>query len=76
MGDRNRGIFHKFNVARTDGSSEPGGKHESCFYFVLDCDHDPHAIPAILAYAESCERDGYEELAADLRTIAARGVEG
>lgn len=65
MGDTNRGIYRKFNVTRTDGSSEPGGKHEHCRYFVLDLDHDPHAAPALAAYARSCSKT-HPVLAADL----------
>jgi hypothetical protein len=65
MGDKNRGIYHKFDVTRTDGSSGPGGKHQSCFYFVLDLDHDPHAKAALAAYAESCRAE-YPRLAEDL----------
>ena len=65
MGDPKRGLYDKFNVRRTDGSSEPGGKHEHCSYFVLDFSHDDHAIPALEAYAASC-RTEYPLLAADL----------
>lgn len=46
--DTEQGLFQKFEVRRTDGSSEPGGKHEGCEYFVLDVDHDPHAEAALL----------------------------
>ncbi|MEH6434341.1 hypothetical protein [Massilia sp. DD77] len=49
-----QGIFRKFEVRRTDGSSEPGGKHENCRYFVLDLNHDHHARAAMRAYATSC----------------------
>lgn len=66
MGDKTRGMFHKFNVSRTDGSSDIGGKHEGCSYFVLDLTHDPYAIPAIKAYADICDSD-YPLLARDLR---------
>ena len=63
------GIYQKFTVMRTDGSSEPGGKHERCHYFVLDWIHDKFAVPAALAYAAACEAE-YPELAADLRSMA------
>lgn len=66
MGDTNRGIYHKFNITRTDRSSASGGKHENCRYFVLDLNHDPHAPAALLAYAESC-KDTHPVLSADLR---------
>lgn len=69
MGDRTRGVYHKFNVTRTDGKSEPGQKHDGCFYFVLDCDHDPHARAALQAYAESC-KDEYPALSSEVSLIA------
>lgn len=65
MGDKTRGLFHKFNIERTDGTSGPGGKHDGCDYFVLDLTHDKHAPAAIRAYAGSC-REEYPLLAADL----------
>lgn len=69
MGDRTRGLYPegKFRVFRRDREHEPGGKHVGCDYFVLDLTHDPHSIPAVRAYADSCEKDGYGLLAADLR---------
>lgn len=63
--DKNRGLYHKFNIERTDGASAPGGKHEGCEYFILDLTHDKHAIAAILAYAKSCRKE-YPKLADDL----------
>ena len=64
--DTGQGLFQKFEVRRTDGSSEPGGKHEGCEYFVLDTDHDPHAAAALRAYAAACEAS-HPLLARDLR---------
>lgn len=55
MSDKNRGLYEKFHVIRTDGRSNPGQKHARCRYFVLDLDHDPFAIEAIAAYAEACQ---------------------
>lgn len=69
MKDRARGLYRKFDVRRTDGSSEPGGKHHGWEYFVLDISHDPHAVAALNAYADSCESE-YPILAADLREKA------
>lgn len=63
------GIYRKYQVTRVDGSSEPGGKHERCDYFVLDWQHDPFAIPAALAYANACEEQ-FPALARDLRARA------
>lgn len=65
--DTEQGLFQKFVVTRTDGSSSPGGKHEGCEYFVLDIDHDPLHKPALEAYANACEST-HPQLAADLRT--------
>ena len=66
MSDKHRGFYAKYNIERTDGKSQPGEKHHDCDLFVLDLTHDPHAVPALRAYANSCERD-YPDLARDLR---------
>lgn len=66
MGDKTRGLYDKFDVRRTAGSSEPGGKHEGCEYFVLDLTHDKHAEAALRAYAESCAAE-YPLLSNDIR---------
>lgn len=65
MGDPNRGLYAKFDVQRTDGKDAAGEKHCGCDYFVLDLTHDKHAIPAIMAYIESCRQE-YPLLAQDL----------
>lgn len=59
-------IYRKFNVSRTDGRDKRGGKHDSCDYFVLDVTHDPHALPALQAYADACE-ETHPLLAEDIR---------
>ena len=70
---RQQGLFHKFNVTRTDGTSAPGQKHHGCDYFVLDLTHDTFAIPAIKAYAKACRKE-YPALAADIdRRVAITG---
>lgn len=69
MTKQTMGLYNKFNVTRTDGSSEPGGKHERCEYFVLDVTHDKHSHAALLAYADSCESE-FPLLARDLRIQA------
>lgn len=61
-----QGLFRKFIVTRTDGSSEPGGKHEHCEYFVLDTTHDKLARVALQAYADACDAT-HPELSLDLR---------
>lgn len=63
-----KGIYRKFEVRRTDGSSEPGGKHEGCAYYVLDLEHDPFALPALEAYAAACEAT-LPDLARDIRHL-------
>lgn len=73
--DRQRGLYRKFEVMRTDGSSGPGQKHEHCRYFALDLTHDPHARYAAAAYAESVMFDN-PQLANDLmRSIRAAEIE-
>ena len=67
--DALKGLYRKFHdVQRTDGRSAPGEKHDGCTYFVLDITHDPHALPALAAYAKSCRQD-FPVLAYDLASI-------
>jgi len=63
-----RGLYDKYEINRTDGRSEQGEQHDGCNYFVLDLDHDPHALPALAAYAKSCAKT-HPQLAKDLRDI-------
>jgi len=72
MSDKERGLYPKFRIERTDGKSAEGEKHENCEYFVLDLTHDRYAIPALVEYARQCDRDGYRELAADLGAMLLR----
>ena len=66
MGDKTRGLYDKFVVTRTDGSSAEGGKHHECQYFVLDLTHDKFAVEALHAYAMACAKE-YPLLSSDLR---------
>ena len=52
-----KGLYHKYNVTRTDGRDKNGEKHYGCAYFVLDLTHDEHAIPALQAYAASVKTE-------------------
>lgn len=70
-GDDNRGLYRKYDIKRTDGSSGKGGKHEHCAYFVLDLEHDEFAIPALAAYARACSKT-HPSLAADIRHMLRR----
>lgn len=64
------GIYPKFIVKRSDGQHRKGKKHERCTYFVLDTTHDPFAAPALRAYANACDDDGYHALAKELHDRA------
>ena len=66
MSKKDIGLYNKYIVYRGDGADRLGEKHDGCDYFVLDITHDPHALPALIAYADSCEQD-YPLLAQDLR---------
>jgi hypothetical protein len=66
--DATRGLYRKYDVKRTDGSSGPGGKHEHCAYFVLDLEHDEFAIPALMAYRDAA-RKSHPQLAEDIDAI-------
>jgi hypothetical protein len=68
--DRTRGLYNKYAVIRTDGSSAVGERHHGCEHFVLDVNHDPFAAVALRAYADACESE-YPLLARDLRLKAA-----
>jgi hypothetical protein len=63
--DKERGLYGKFRVERTDGRSASGEKHAKCDYFVLDLSHDPFAYKALAAYARACATE-YPALADDL----------
>lgn len=69
MNMQDQGLYNKFNVTRTDGRDAAGEKHDGCEYFVLDNSHDRHALPALIAYADSCQTD-FPLLAAELRLKA------
>jgi hypothetical protein len=70
MSDPTKGVIRKYEVSRTDGSSQPGGKHERCSYFVLDLEHDEFSIPALEAYAVACKAK-FPALAQDLERVLA-----
>ncbi|KKK78429.1 hypothetical protein LCGC14_2843660 [marine sediment metagenome] len=67
LNKKSKGLFHKFIVTRTDGKHRYGLKHCGCEYFVLDLSCDKYAIPALKAYAESCQNE-YPRLAYDLNS--------
>lgn len=59
-----RGLYAKFIVKRID--ADPTGKHENCWYFVLDLEHDPYAYAALDQYANACA-DKYPVLSHELK---------
>jgi hypothetical protein len=69
MSEKTKGLYNKFFVIRTDGSSEKGCKHHNCHYFVIDITHDKYAKYALNAYADACEAE-FPNLANDLRNNA------
>lgn len=63
--DQQRGIYGKYRVERIGGTP---GKHDECWYYVLDLKHDKCALPALRAYVEAC-REEFPRLASDLTAI-------
>ena len=53
LADKYRGLYRKYFVKKV---SDPNKKHDNCFFFVLDLDHDPYVIPALEAYADACQK--------------------
>ena len=68
MSDQERGLYKKYWVERIN---DKDGKHKNCPFFVLDLDHDPHAVPALRAYAMSCRKE-YPLLFKDLLGIVGK----
>jgi hypothetical protein len=66
--DEQRGIYGKYRVERIGGTP---GKHDECWYYVLDWEHDKFARPALEAYATACS-DEYPDLSRDLFTLLGR----
>lgn len=60
--EQNQGLNNKYTIIRNDGSD----KHKNCDYFVLDITHDKFSKPALIAYAEACEKE-FPLLSIDLR---------
>lgn len=75
MPDKERGLYNKFSVQRTDGRDATGQKHDGCRYFVLDITHDDFAVDALATYMHEARKAGYELLADDLRELLKYGIE-
>jgi hypothetical protein len=63
-----RGFYDKFEVKRTDGTDQEGGKHAGCRYLVLDLTHDEDARAAAKMYASRVVHSR-PRLSADLRAL-------
>lgn len=57
MGHHEKGFYMQYQVERLDGRDQPGEKHYGCIYFVLDLNHDPHALPVLRAYRDACQNE-------------------
>jgi hypothetical protein len=68
LSDKNKGLYPKFYCQRIDGRDQEDGDREGASYFILDTTFDPHALPALKAYAESCQKE-YPKLEKDLIKI-------
>lgn len=60
--DKERGLYSKFIVERTDGRDQPGGDRENARYFVLDYVNDPVAREAVRTYCSFALALGFEKL--------------
>ncbi|QOD84150.1 hypothetical protein [Chromobacterium haemolyticum] len=65
MSQQETGLYHKFNVTRTDGRDQPGGDRHGAEYLALDLTYDPFAVPAALAYAAAAQAE-FPHLAKDI----------
>lgn len=65
MNDQDRGLYGKYAVRRLNDST---GKHDDCYFFVLDLKHDKFAKHALVAYSIAC-RESYPVLADDLLAL-------
>lgn len=63
MDEQRAGVIEKYTVKRNGDTS---GKHDVCWFFVLDIKHDPLAETALIAYAEAAKAAGYQALRDDL----------
>ena len=61
--EKGDGLLRKYEVRRVN---DPTGKHDACRYFVLDPQHDPIAVQALMWYGAKARQAGYEALASDL----------
>ena len=68
MSDKTIGLYEKFKVERTDGSSVEGAKHAGCEYFTFSTSRTiPSRFRRWRLTPTTQEKAGYALLAADLR---------
>ena len=60
--EKDAGMERRYRVEKIN---DPTGKHAKCWFFVLDPHHDPHALVALRAYADSCRAE-FPQLADDI----------
>lgn len=61
--EKDAGLEARYHVRKIN---DPTGKHDDCRYFVLDPQHDPLAVVALLAYERAAREAGFHALADDL----------
>lgn len=64
VADKEAGLEERYTVYRNGDTT---GKHDACRYFVLDPQHDPIAMEALVVYAILAEAQGFENLSEDIR---------
>lgn len=57
--EKDQGVIEKYTVTRNNDTE---GKHDECWYFVLDPRHDPIAVEALMTYATEARERGYQAL--------------
>lgn len=68
MEDKRNKLQQKFYVERIDERDRAGGDRADSKYFVLDYIHDPYALSALEAYAQSCSKD-FPNLSAEIKVL-------
>lgn len=58
--DRDKGLYRKYKIDRTDNQDQPGQRHADCDYFLIDEAHDPFAEAAFAAYGKAAGIDPVE----------------
>ncbi len=70
--NKDKGLYPKYQVHRTDGRDEDGGDRANARYFVLDYVNDPAAREALRTYSSFALAQGFEQLYDDLQDALER----